>query len=363
MPGKSSKYADKTEVPDSEDDLLASSPENVGDIKLGSSTASAEVSELPVEAQPASAIEPRDEQVSDTNSVTLPKDEKVLEKGVSTNDQSIVSPTAQQPTATEERTAPEEDPQESSSLMPMDQHVSDSPLVVRREEQASLADDMVQDGHSATASAVEAPSAPEEPAPVEHLQSIPAMLPLDGQELDSNSATRVEDQASLVEDMQTDDQSTTTSTAEAPNAPEEPVTQNETPTHTASTTYEDLSHASSSSPMSKTTPQKTTKSLKSDPATTLTTLTAERDGLLATFAALPTISPLLRQSPSSSNSVGPDPSTVLPIAKDLITTHIKLLHTYNEIKDIGQGLMGLLADQRGVRIKEVQEEFGVGGKD
>jgi hypothetical protein len=53
----------------------------------------------------------------------------------------------------------------------------------------------------------------------------------------------------------------------------------------------------------------------------------------------------------------------MPIAKDLIDTHIKLLHTYNEIKDIGQGLMGLLADQRGVRIVEVQEEFEVGAKD
>jgi hypothetical protein len=47
----------------------------------------------------------------------------------------------------------------------------------------------------------------------------------------------------------------------------------------------------------------------------------------------------------------------------MIAQHIKLLHTYNEIKDIGQGLMGLIADARGVRIIEVQEEFGIGVKD
>jgi len=53
----------------------------------------------------------------------------------------------------------------------------------------------------------------------------------------------------------------------------------------------------------------------------------------------------------------------LSSANAVIKEHIGLLHRYNEIKDIGQGLMGLLADQRGVRVSEVMEDFGVGGKD
>ena len=43
--------------------------------------------------------------------------------------------------------------------------------------------------------------------------------------------------------------------------------------------------------------------------------------------------------------------------------HISLLNAYNEIKDVGQGLIGLIADSRGVRVKEVMEEMGVGEKD
>lgn len=44
-----------------------------------------------------------------------------------------------------------------------------------------------------------------------------------------------------------------------------------------------------------------------------------------------------------------------------VKRHIRLLHEYNEIKDVGQGLMGLIADARGVRHGEVQTEFGVVG--
>ena len=44
----------------------------------------------------------------------------------------------------------------------------------------------------------------------------------------------------------------------------------------------------------------------------------------------------------------------------VIKNHIALLHKYNEIKDIGQGLMGLIADKRDCRVVSVMEEFGVG---
>ncbi|KAK3070495.1 hypothetical protein LTR53_010372 [Teratosphaeriaceae sp. CCFEE 6253] len=53
----------------------------------------------------------------------------------------------------------------------------------------------------------------------------------------------------------------------------------------------------------------------------------------------------------------------LTSANAVIKEHISLLHRYNEIKDIGQGLMGLIADQRGVRVGVVQEDFGLDAKD
>ncbi|KAJ5466699.1 DNA repair protein SWI5 [Penicillium diatomitis] len=44
---------------------------------------------------------------------------------------------------------------------------------------------------------------------------------------------------------------------------------------------------------------------------------------------------------------------------ETVKRHIRLLHEYNEIKDVAQGLMGLIAEARGVRHVEVQKEFGV----
>lgn len=46
-----------------------------------------------------------------------------------------------------------------------------------------------------------------------------------------------------------------------------------------------------------------------------------------------------------------------------VRRHIQLLHDYNEIKDVGQGLMGIIADTRGVRQVEVENEFGINEKD
>lgn len=52
-------------------------------------------------------------------------------------------------------------------------------------------------------------------------------------------------------------------------------------------------------------------------------------------------------------------------AAGTVKTHIKLLHEYNEIRDVGQGMIGMIADNRGVRIAELYEsgEFGVGVRD
>ena len=46
-------------------------------------------------------------------------------------------------------------------------------------------------------------------------------------------------------------------------------------------------------------------------------------------------------------------------AADTVKNHIRLLHEYNEIRDIGTGLMGIIADNRGVQLKEVYPDFGV----
>ena len=123
---------------------------------------------------------------------------------------------------------------------------------------------------------------------------------------------------------------------------------------------------------------KSPKSLKSNQSTTIADLTARRAALLDSFASIPSISSLLQaqNQPTASTltdtdsgasasviSSSPPDIAVLGAAKNIIAQHIKLLHTYNEIKDIGQGLMGLIADARGVRIVEVQEEFGIGVKD
>jgi hypothetical protein len=55
--------------------------------------------------------------------------------------------------------------------------------------------------------------------------------------------------------------------------------------------------------------------------------------------------------------------SALATANATIKEHISLLHKYNEIKDIAQGLMGLIAESRGVRVKVVMEEYEMGEGD
>lgn len=43
--------------------------------------------------------------------------------------------------------------------------------------------------------------------------------------------------------------------------------------------------------------------------------------------------------------------------------HIKLLHDYNDIKDVGQGLIGMIADNRAVRVADLYPTFGIGLSD
>lgn len=99
---------------------------------------------------------------------------------------------------------------------------------------------------------------------------------------------------------------------------------------------------------------------------TLAELRAQKVGLLASLKDLPAIKALMEEKQSygvSDDDGEPTEADITAAANKLVKDHIKLLHEYNELKDVGQGLMGLIADQRGVRIVEVQDEFGIDAND
>ncbi|KAF2272294.1 uncharacterized protein EI97DRAFT_229415 [Westerdykella ornata] len=110
---------------------------------------------------------------------------------------------------------------------------------------------------------------------------------------------------------------------------------------------------------------------KTSQEVTVAELKAQRSALIAALAAIPSIQEIIVENNDNDTSStasapldsGPTDADVMTAANQVVKKHIKLLHEYNEIKDVGQGLMGLIADQRGVRIVEVQEEFGIGEKD
>ncbi|KAJ4989436.1 DNA repair protein SWI5/SAE3 [Stagonosporopsis vannaccii] len=102
---------------------------------------------------------------------------------------------------------------------------------------------------------------------------------------------------------------------------------------------------------------------------TLAELKAQKAGLLASLKDLPAIQVLIEEHQTanigdiSDGDGEPTEANIMAAANKLVKDHIKLLHEYNELKDAGQGLMGLIADQRGVRIVEVQDEFGIDAND
>ncbi|KAF2731205.1 hypothetical protein EJ04DRAFT_514716 [Polyplosphaeria fusca] len=118
------------------------------------------------------------------------------------------------------------------------------------------------------------------------------------------------------------------------------------------------------SPAKASTPRNTTQE------NLLAELKAKKAALLTSLVNLPAMQSLIDEddvpsSPTSSQASNTEPTDadVMAAANKIVKKHIKLLHEYNEIKDVGQGLMGLIADQRGVRIVEVQDEFGIDSKD
>lgn len=101
---------------------------------------------------------------------------------------------------------------------------------------------------------------------------------------------------------------------------------------------------------------------------TVAELKAQKSAMLASLATLPAIQVLMEENASADVEMAdgddePTEADIMTAANKIVKDHIKLLHEYNELKDVGQGLMGLIADQRGVRIIEVQEEFGIEAQD
>ena len=101
---------------------------------------------------------------------------------------------------------------------------------------------------------------------------------------------------------------------------------------------------------------------------TLAELKAQKADLLAFLRNSPAIQVFVEGSRASNvdmldEDAEPTDAEVTSAANKIVKEHIKLLHEYNELKDVGQGMMGLIADQRGSRIAEVQEEFGINAND
>lgn len=127
-----------------------------------------------------------------------------------------------------------------------------------------------------------------------------------------------------------------------------------------------ITHTSSSAASITEDPQLTPA--KSQQEITLAEMKTKRAALIASIAHLPAIQVLLADARTSGLSsqmseAEPTEADIMAAAHKINKKHIKLLHEYNEIKDVGQGLMGLIADQRGLRIVEVQDDFGIGSKD
>jgi hypothetical protein len=129
--------------------------------------------------------------------------------------------------------------------------------------------------------------------------------------------------------------------------------------------HNDLQHQPQQPPPSIPEPKLPTKTPQE---VTLAELKAQRAALIASLAALPKVQDLIaahesEDESSQASTSEPTDAEVTAAANKLVKAHIKLLHEYNETKDVGQGLMGLIADQRGVRIVEVQDEFGLDSND
>ena len=66
---------------------------------------------------------------------------------------------------------------------------------------------------------------------------------------------------------------------------------------------------------------------------------------------------------STTPDLTPAQRAVLTEAQAVLDGHIKLLGQYNELKDAGMMMLGLIAEREGRVVREVMEERGVGEDD
>jgi DNA repair protein Swi5/Sae3 len=146
--------------------------------------------------------------------------------------------------------------------------------------------------------------------------------------------------------------------------------QSQEPINTTNPPTEEPSPSNNPKPEEEETPKPTNPRLtalearKATLTQTLADLKAERHSL-ATQTKLPSGLPLATTNPSTGLPLSEDEilASALKSSNAVVKEHITLLHKYNEIKDIGQGLMGLIADKRDCRVVVVMDEFGLGEKD
>jgi len=90
----------------------------------------------------------------------------------------------------------------------------------------------------------------------------------------------------------------------------------------------------------------------------ISSLTSERNTLVTKA-----LNPRLQVSDSAESPTQAQVDQALDKANVDIKTRVRQLQEYNDVKDIGTQLMGLIAENKGVRIAEVQRDFGVEGSD
>ncbi|KIX95026.1 uncharacterized protein Z520_09336 [Fonsecaea multimorphosa CBS 102226] len=66
-----------------------------------------------------------------------------------------------------------------------------------------------------------------------------------------------------------------------------------------------------------------------------------------------------RDSFVSSSTLSEDDKAALAHAHSIINSHISLLKSYNEIKNIAMGMLSLIAEKEGRRLKDVMDERGI----
>lgn len=125
-------------------------------------------------------------------------------------------------------------------------------------------------------------------------------------------------------------------------------------------------------PSSPTAPSRSNMSSKTSSSgkdTQLDALRARQAALEATVAELHSQRTSLVNSFSPTTNIQESEDTetraklAVNAANAKIKSQIKQLQQYNDIKDIGTQLMGIIAEKRGCRIGEVQEEFGINPDD